>query len=316
MVAWQRWDIIVLTVLLALPLLVVVGSGQLWHPRRAPAEAGSSMEEPILKRSNNGEASPEEVRGAACDNGDNAAKEDDIESPTPQDLLSPAYHKTHAHLDDTIRSAVVRLDFWIFTLIATICVGANVMTLNVMTTLVKDRSGTTWSLQDADKVGNVAVIVVMACSSLARWGVGSLMYMVPSVTKSAYLYGAVAITIASQLVLCVDIAILIFPGCVLLGLSDGCVWTSLPWLTGKVFGLKHMGSIFGTIVCIGASGTIGLSYVLEPLVYNAHITVGTECYGIDCFRITHIICAALNVLLMPCVYLLRQRLQAQFGDIV
>ena len=77
-----------------------------------------------------------------------------------------------------------------------------------------------------------------------------------------------------------------------------------------------MGSIFGLIVCIGATGVIVLSYVLEPAVYNAHATSGEECYGVNCFRITHLACAALNVLLLPVIYLLQHLNQRQFGSVV
>ena len=53
-----------------------------------------------------------------------------------------------------------------------------------------------------------------------------------------------------------------------------------------------------------------LSYGLEPAVYNAHRRGGAdaECLGVDCFRVTHLVCAAVAAASLACSLLLHRGL--------
>ena len=46
-----------------------------------------------------------------------------------------------------------------------------------------------------------------------------------------------------------------------------------------------------------------LSYLVEPLVYDAHKQSGVdECYGISCFRTTHVVCAVVSSGALCCTH--------------
>ena len=89
----------------------------------------------------------------------------------------------------------------------------------------------------------------------------------------------------------------------MVGLANGVLWSTTPWLVAKLFGLTHYGSNVGAVILTSAAMTLLFSFLVEPNVYQAHIGVaksecgGTEddsdtCFGASCFFITHLVVAA------------------------
>merc|ERR1719464_1895709 len=91
-------------------------------------------------------------------------------------------------------------------------------------------------------------------------------------------------------------AVNLYLACVVIGISDGIMWSLGPLLTGKAFGLVSAGRNFGFIVLAAAAFTIILSFGLEPTVYQAHVPDGqTACKGHGCFGATFWTAAALGI---------------------
>ena len=103
-------------------------------------------------------------------------------------------------------------------------------------------------------------------------------------------------SVAQLLLAAADTDTGMYVACIVLGLSDGIMWSLGPLLTGKLFGMKHSGKNFGMVVLAAAIFALALSLSLEPRVYQAHVSAGgKECFGKACFALTHYVCAALGV---------------------
>ena len=90
---------------------------------------------------------------------------------------------------------------------------------------------------------------------------------------------------------------LLFAAVVIVGVSDGFFWASLPIVCNSLFGLKNSGGIYGMLNCLGAVGFISLSLGVQPAVYSSNSSVGMmECdAGVLCFRGFPLVCLAYSV---------------------
>ena len=205
--------------------------------------------------------------------------DDDTISLLPDDIDEPT------EMGPCQAMATVR--FWALWLIFGVTVGGDVLTLNILSSIVKSRG------EDPD-IASMCVIIVMAADTLSRFGSG---FAVSAGASPGLLlcFGPLLMVIA-QLMLATDRGPpLLYLACVVTGLSDGIVWSLAPLLTGRLFGLAAAGRNFGMIVLSAACFALLLSLGLEPAVYEAHREPGAAgCLGVECFALTHYVAAGLG----------------------
>ena len=88
---------------------------------------------------------------------------------------------------------------------------------------------------------------------------------------------------------------LLYAACIVIGLSDGILWSIGPLLTSKLFGMQSAGRIFGSVVIAAACFALLLSLGVEPAVYQHHTAPNTtDCAGDACFAVSHYVAASLG----------------------
>ena len=201
----------------------------------------------------------------------------------------PAPAPAPAH---TARTALHTREFWLVAgVMATVC-GSNTVTINLISIIIDDRHvGTPQFARGMN-------VMLMTTSALFRILTGQLMAMAPDKPVHAWTVTMSALaSVVGQALFAVDSTPLLFAAVVIVGVSDGFFWASLPIVCNSLFGLKNSGGIYGMLNCLGAVGFISLSLGVQPAVYSSNSSVGMmECdAGVLCFRGFHLVCLAYSV---------------------
>ena len=210
--------------------------------------------------------------------------------------------------------------FYVLSYVVASVVATNVMVLNMLSTIVKDRhiaiGGSTQTRR-----GDFAVILMLAFSCSARFVVGVLMYRLGPVRWAPrFLLTAASLSVAGQLCLVFDVDLLLPVGITFLGLSDGTIWCSSAWLVMQSFGAAHTATIYGIIVFSVAIFSSVVSYGIETAVYGAQPSIQMssgdqqECStGIYCFRATHVVACVLTFVAVICSAMFTKWFRSRFG---
>jgi hypothetical protein len=179
------------------------------------------------------------------------------------------------------------VEFWLLFFAMACIIGSNVATMNITSTIVKDRG------IGSSVVADLVQVMTNSTSALFRCLVGLVLYFAPRLPKGAPLVFSGFASVVAQLLYATGVDYLAFVAAISVGISDGVIWTSLPWLTGLIFGLENNGSIFGCLVLLASIGVLLMGDIVEPAVYSSHVVSGeSECNGAKCFFLFHVIAAA------------------------
>jgi MFS family permease len=82
----------------------------------------------------------------------------------------------------------------------------------------------------------------------------------------------------------------------LAGAAFGASWPHVVLLIAECYGKEHMGANYGFYdgVC-QAAGSLLLAKLLPGAVYAAHVREGNECFGNECFALTHAVIVGLSI---------------------
>jgi len=175
--------------------------------------------------------------------------------------------------------AVRTIKFWALFTAFGITVGADIMTLNLLASLVKSRG-------IMPMVTYFGVIVVMGSDTYLRFLSG--FSVGKGVSPTGLLICGPILMILGEVLLASSHSVgTLYAACVLVGASDGIMWGLGPLLSGMAFGLRSAGRNFGFVVMGAACFTLLLSFGLEPTVYQAHTPPDAKvCTGHGCFGAT------------------------------
>eukprot|EP00937_MAST-01D_sp_MAST-1D-sp2_P002333 g2333.t1 len=225
--------------------------------------------------------------------------------------------KLPARADATPCGALRTPVFYLLSFVVAVVVATNVMVLNNLSTIVKDRRV---AIGGAGGSGDFAIILMLTFSCFARFSVGVLMYRWGPVRWAPrFLIVAACLSVAGELALVFDVGVLLPVSAALLGLSDGVIWCSSAWLVMKTFGATHTAAIYGVVVFFVAIFSVIMSYGVETAVYASQPSRSAgdgqrECAtGIHCFRTTHIIACAVNAVAIVVAGLFRKWFRGRFG---
>ncbi|KAG6391727.1 hypothetical protein SASPL_149485 [Salvia splendens] len=85
----------------------------------------------------------------------------------------------------------------------------------------------------------------------------------------------------------------LYAGSVLVGVCYGSQWSLMPTIASELFGKEHLGTIFNTITSAGPIGSYVLSIWVVGFLYDKEVAGdGNICIGIQCFRFSFLIMAA------------------------
>ncbi|KAL1531780.1 protein NUCLEAR FUSION DEFECTIVE 4-like [Salvia divinorum] len=85
----------------------------------------------------------------------------------------------------------------------------------------------------------------------------------------------------------------LYAGSVLVGVCYGSQWSLMPTIASELFGKEHLGTIFNTITSAGPIGSYILSIWVVGFLYDKEVIGdGNTCIGIQCFRFSFLIMAA------------------------
>lgn len=85
----------------------------------------------------------------------------------------------------------------------------------------------------------------------------------------------------------------LYAGSVLVGVCYGSQWSLMPTIASELFGNEHLGTIFNTITSAGPIGSYILSIWVVGYLYDKEVAGdGNTCIGIQCFRLSFLIMAA------------------------
>jgi hypothetical protein len=189
--------------------------------------------------------------------------------------------------------AIRATEYWLMWATMACIVGVNVSTMNITSTIVKDRQITLPGLsQDPKQLGDMMQIICNSSSASFRLLGGVMFFLRPKLPKTKPLVVAGVITVVCQCLYATNIDGLALVAVCLNGVSDGIIWATAPLLTGVIFGMKSSGGIFGSMVMLGSAGVLIMGQLVEPFVYNAHVQPGQDaCVGAACFWAFHVVAA-------------------------
>lgn len=175
--------------------------------------------------------------------------------------------------------------FWSLFLAFGITVGAALMTLNIISSMVISRGlRSDWA--------SLLVVVQMGADTAARLLAGTAVWA--GIARLTHLLVCAPIlALVAQLMLARGGDFSLCVACALLGLSDGIMWMGAPLFVGQAFGLTRAGFNFGLITLAAAVFQSLFSLGLEPYFYRLHLAPGdADCLGAECFAATHLAVAA------------------------
>jgi MFS family permease len=174
----------------------------------------------------------------------------------------------------------------------TIVVGNGLVETNNMGQMVE-------SLRFSDAVAPASLALFSVCQAVSRVVAGTTSDAMAhrGVSRPFFLIVASCIAFLSHLILSITTTEPLFVfGVALSGIAFGAVWPLMVLIVGEVFGETHLGGNYMFFDgCTGSIGAFVLSNLVAGEVYE-HSSVLEDshaCYGPSCFRMTHVIIAAL-----------------------
>ena len=290
----HRVTFILLSLLLASPIGIAI---------RAQNEDSKRVLETLSFDSNPLRGHPELLRSSS-------------DSSVPEDM---AYHELPSvALDDKILfdeegmnllQAICSVNFWLL-FIAMICgMGSTVAVINNLSQMGQSLNYTSVEVNNL-----VSLWSIWDC--LGRVGAGYLSdYLLHTRGWARPLL--MAITLATMIIGLIVIASgfprILYVGSILIGICDGSLWSLIPTITSDIFGIRHMGTIFGAITLASSVGSYIFSVRVIGYIYDKEAGgKDHSCFGTRCFMLSFFIMASLAFLGFLFVVALFQRTKSVY----
>ena len=191
----------------------------------------------------------------------------------------------------TLFQAVGTPEFWLSWVVLVISAGAGV-------TVINEAGAMAVALGAGPSGAQVCVTVLSASNCLGRVLMGEAI----DGLKSKGVHLPALLGAASSLMACAATALSIgsvgsmYAGCALAGLAYGTFFSIIPNLARDLFGLAHIGALYGAFTATNAFGSYIFNVLVAGTVYaDAEKAEGLkdtdECLGASCFRVTFVIMA-------------------------
>jgi MFS family permease len=177
----------------------------------------------------------------------------------------------------------------------TIVVGNGLVETNNMGQMVE-------SLRFSDAITPASLALFSVCQAVSRVVAGTASEEAMAhrgISRPFFLIVASYIAFLSHMILSMTTTEPLFVfGVALSGIAFGAVWPLMVLIVGEVFGETHLGGNYMFFSgCTGSIGAFVLSNLVAGEVYerSAFLEDSHTCYGPSCFRMAHVIIAALSL---------------------
>ncbi|KAK9904691.1 hypothetical protein WJX75_000633 [Coccomyxa subellipsoidea] len=187
------------------------------------------------------------------------------------------------------------LNFWLLFLVFGVGTGIGLMFVNNLGQLVE-------SLGGGSDGQDVLVSLFSVFSAAGRLACGSIperllhSYGLP---RTLFLVGVSALTAGVCVLSALSRLALLWAAAPAAGFAFGCHWSLMPPLAGELFGMRNFATLYCLLQFGTTFGTYALATRLAGGMYQVHAERhgddGDVCIGADCFRLTFLIAAALEV---------------------
>lgn len=273
---------IVLLVLLASPLLVPLHA-HLQNLKRSDSDPERQVSEPLLIE----EKAPETHNKPETLPVSETETETEIPEQAVEDEVKVEKRRPLLGEDHTILEAIRRVDFWIL-FVSFLCgVGTGLTVMNNM-----GQMGLALGYVDV----SMFVSLTSICGFFGRIGSGWISeYYIKKAATPRPLWNA-----ASQILMAVGYIIMalalpgsLYIGSILVGACYGVRLAVTVPLASELFGLKHYGMIYNTLILNLPLGSFLFSGLLAGFLYDAQATStaggGNTCVGAHCYRLVFLV---------------------------
>ncbi|XP_050232311.1 protein NUCLEAR FUSION DEFECTIVE 4 [Mercurialis annua] len=191
--------------------------------------------------------------------------------------------------DFTFREAMIKADFWLLWVVYFLGVGAGVTILNNLAQI-----GVAFGLDDTTKV----LALFSFCNFVGRLGSGAVSeHFVRSraLPRTVWMTCALVIMTMTLILFAFDLNGILYVAAALIGVAYGILYSVMVPTASELFGLKHFGIIYTTMLLGNPAGALLFSGLLAGHVYDAEAAKqgSSTCIGVDCFKLTFLALASL-----------------------
>eukprot|EP01059_Diplonema_ambulator_P011651 TRINITY_DN21657_c0_g1_i1.p1 TRINITY_DN21657_c0_g1~~TRINITY_DN21657_c0_g1_i1.p1 ORF type:complete len:573 (+),score=134.20 TRINITY_DN21657_c0_g1_i1:40-1719(+) len=114
----------------------------------------------------------------------------------------------------------------------------------------------------------------------------------------------------AHLLLALPIDVFVIPGACLSAFAYGCAWSTFPPLIADLFGFSAFATMYSLFAISACLGSLICSTFLASKIYEYHTSSGeTDCYGDDCYQLTHIILIGMCIAGLVCSVILNRHVK-------
>eukprot|EP00927_Polykrikos_kofoidii_P039103 TRINITY_DN33532_c0_g1_i1.p1 TRINITY_DN33532_c0_g1~~TRINITY_DN33532_c0_g1_i1.p1 ORF type:complete len:545 (-),score=68.11 TRINITY_DN33532_c0_g1_i1:296-1693(-) len=223
----------------------------------------------------------------------------------PSDGVSPEPLTPQNDTSMTLSQAVRTPMFWELFMILFAVMGAGLVVVNNIGLMVIARGGT-------DAAIFVSMLSVTNCIGRLMVGMLSDMFVSRGMPRPFVLGLSVGTVGLGHLLLACfgEGTLVLYPASCLCGFGYGGCFAMLATIPSEVFGLSHLGSIYGTYTIAVGGGSLLLATSLASSVVEANTALGeTDCIGSECFSLTFLICTGLCAIASATCFVLGKQTQ-------
>jgi len=216
--------------------------------------------------------------------------------------------------DYTVFQAMAGVDFWLQFVAFLIGGGSGLVVINNIAQM-------NLALGGAPRLKNVFVTIISVSNCAGRLASGAISdkFLHDYGTPRPFFFGVVVamMSLAHLVLYLTPSPAVLYMASVVGGSTYGAMNALNPICSSEIYGNKHFGAIYTTLSLSLAIGSYLVAKLLAGDLYDDQhggTTPGsTTCHGIQCYRRTELICAALCAFGAACLFLLSHRSKARYS---
>ncbi|XP_048233838.1 protein NUCLEAR FUSION DEFECTIVE 4 [Ricinus communis] len=191
--------------------------------------------------------------------------------------------------DFKFHEALIKADFWLLWVVYFLGVGPGVTILNNLAQI-----GVAFGLDDT----TLLLAVFSFCNFVGRLGSGAVSeHFVRSKTipRTLWMTFALIIMIITFILFAFALDGILYVATAMIGVCYGILYSVMVPTASELFGLKHFGIIYTTMLLGNPVGALLFSGILAGSIYDAEATKqgSSSCIGAGCFRLTFLVLAGI-----------------------
>ena len=222
----------------------------------------------------------------------------DLDKPTSEVIDKKLITSTNNRPEYTATEALRRIDFYLLFVCLIPIMGGGLTVTNNIAQIAKSRG--------YENITDVLIQMMSVFNCFSRMATGALSDSLQGrVPRPLFLTAILILMGVSHVLMALPHDVIILPGSCLAAFSYGAVWAIYPTLISEMFGLKSFATLYTICVLAATIGSLSYSTFLSASIYESHQNSDGDCFGVDCYQVTHIVVAvstAVGVVLSLVLY--------------